>query len=310
MELVATGLAFPEGPIAVPGGDVLVAEIQNGNLTRISASGDKTVIAHCGGGPNGAALGPDGCVYVCNNGGFGWTEINGFTFPTGRAERYLGGSIQRVDPKTGEVDTLYEHCGPNALNAPNDIVFDSRGGFYFTDAGCSYQRKSDNGVIYYATSDGSHIEEVAYPMLSPNGIGLSPVGDRLYVAETRTARVWTWPVTAAGVLAKQTMPQFSGGAELCYQSAEFAYLDSLAIDGHGNICVATLVTGGVTQIGPDGSAIAYFPVPQHDPLVTNICFGIDDRGSAYITSSGLGRLYRMEWPNDGGVLAYETLKGG
>jgi gluconolactonase len=309
MDLMATGLAFPEGPIALPGGDVLVGEIQNGDLTRISPSGDKTVVAHCGGGPNGAALGPDGYVYVCNNGGFGWTTIEGFTFPTGRAEAYVGGSIQRVDPETGEVDTIYTHCGPNALNAPNDIVFDSLGGFYFTDAGSSYQRKTDNGAVYYARSDGTQIEEVAYPMLSPNGIGLSPSGDRLYVAETRTARIWAWPVTAAGVLARQTMPQFSGGGELCYQVPQFAYLDSLAIDGYGNVCVATLVSGGITQIGPDGTGIAYFPVPEHDPLVTNICFGVDDRRSAYITSSGLGRLYRMEWPNDGGVLAYETLKG-
>jgi gluconolactonase len=309
MELVATGLAFPEGPIAVLGGDVLVAEIQSGDLTRISSSGDRAVIAHCGGGPNGAALGPDGCIYVCNNGGFDWTKISGFTFPTGRADGYIGGSIQRVDPESGEVDTLYKHCGPNPLNAPNDIVFDGLGGFYFTDTGCSYERKTDNGVVYYAKSDGSHIEQVAYPMLSPNGIGLSPSGDRLYVAETRTARIWAWPVTAPGVLAMQTMPQFSGGAELCYQSSQFAYLDSLAIDGQGNICVATLVTGGITQIGPDGTRMAYFPVPDHDPLVTNICFGIDDRRSAYVTSSGLGRLYRMEWPHDGAVLAYETLKG-
>jgi gluconolactonase len=106
------------------------------------------------------------------------------------------------------------------------------------------------------------------------------------------------------------MPQFSGGAELCYQSPHFAYLDSLAVDGPGNICVATLVTGGITQIGPDGTSIGYFPVPQHDPLVTNICFGVDDRHTAYITSSGLGYLYRMQWSNIGGVLAYETLKGG
>ncbi len=309
MELVTTGLAFPEGPIGLPGGEVLVGEIQTGNVTRVSPSGEKTVIAHCGGGPNGAAIGPDGCVYVCNNGGFDWATTNGFNFPTGRAEKSIGGLIQRVDPETGQADTLYDHCGENPLSSPNDIVFDNVGGFYFTDNGASYQRKTDNGAVYYAKADGSDIQEVAYPLLGPNGIGLSPTWDRLYVTETRTARVWTWPIESPGVLGKESIPYYPSGASLLYHSPEFAYFDSLAMDSDGNVCVATLVKAGVTQISPAGERLAYFGVPEHDPLVTNVCFGVDDRRAAYITSSGLGRLYRMTWPTAGGVLATEKLKG-
>ena len=72
--LVAEGLRFPEGPIALPDGDVLVVEIAAGRLTRVHPDGSKTVVATPGGGPNGAAMGPDGKCYVCNNGGFIWTE--------------------------------------------------------------------------------------------------------------------------------------------------------------------------------------------------------------------------------------------
>jgi sugar lactone lactonase YvrE len=60
---IATGLRFPEGPIALPDGDVLVVEILAGQLTRIAPNGEKTVVATTGGGPNGAAIGPDGCCY-------------------------------------------------------------------------------------------------------------------------------------------------------------------------------------------------------------------------------------------------------
>jgi gluconolactonase len=310
MDVFATGLVFPEGPIAVPGGDVLACEIQSGDLVRVSSSGEKTVVAHCGGGPNGAAIGPDGCVYVCNNGGFDWTEEDGLPAPTGRAKNYLGGSIQRVDPETGQVDTLYDHCGPNPLNAPNDIVFDNAGGFYFTDIGTWHDRKSDDGVIYYGQPDGSAIQEVAFPVLDPNGIGLSPDWSRLYIADSRTARVWSWPVQSPGVLVKRAGMHFPGGAELVYQSPEFVYYDSLAIDGDGNICVAVIMKGGIIQISPQGECLAFFGVPDGDPLITNICFGVDDRRMAYITSSALGRLYRTEWPTEGGALAFEKLKGG
>ena len=79
--LVASGLEFPEGPIAMPDGSVVLVEIKRGTLSRVSPGGDVTVIAELGGGPNGAALGPDGAVYVCNNGGFAWSEAMGFTLP-------------------------------------------------------------------------------------------------------------------------------------------------------------------------------------------------------------------------------------
>ncbi|MFZ8368791.1 SMP-30/gluconolactonase/LRE family protein, partial [Staphylococcus aureus] len=69
---VTSDLAFPEGPIALADGSVIVVEIAGGRLTRVSPSGKKYTIAELGGGPNGAAIGPDGKCYVCNNGGFSW----------------------------------------------------------------------------------------------------------------------------------------------------------------------------------------------------------------------------------------------
>lgn len=57
---VASGLNFPEGPVAMADGSVLLVEIASGFLTRITRSGKVQRLVQVGGGPNGAALGPDG----------------------------------------------------------------------------------------------------------------------------------------------------------------------------------------------------------------------------------------------------------
>src|SRR5438552_14377575 len=77
IRVLATDLEFPEGPVAMPDGSVVLVEIRGRRLTRISPDGRKDVVAQIPGGPNGAALGPDGKMYVCNNGGFTW-------IPTGK----------------------------------------------------------------------------------------------------------------------------------------------------------------------------------------------------------------------------------
>src|SRR3989454_8782118 len=74
MREITSGLQFPEGPIALADGSVLVVEIKRGTLTRVAPDGKQTIVATTGGGPNGAAIGPDGLVYVCNNGGFEWHD--------------------------------------------------------------------------------------------------------------------------------------------------------------------------------------------------------------------------------------------
>ncbi|MGQ3275611.1 MAG: SMP-30/gluconolactonase/LRE family protein, partial [Shinella sp.] len=203
---ITADLAFPEGPVLMLDGSIILGEIAAGRLTRITMDGRKTVVAETGGGPNGLALGPDGHLYICNNGGFSWDRGGGNWRPVAKAADNEGGSIQKVHPETGKVERLYDRCGDIALSAPNDIVFDRFGGFYFTDHGHRQGRKVDFGAVYYARADGSFIQEVAYPLVGPNGIGLSPDGKTLYVAETSSGRLWSWRVDAPGVLAKADWP--------------------------------------------------------------------------------------------------------
>jgi gluconolactonase len=298
--VIATGLGFPEGPVALADGSVLVVEIATGRLMRVTPNGEPKVVAHVGGGPNGAAMGPDGYCYICNNGGFSWRTDDGFSRPTGEAADYKGGSIQRVNLATGQVETLYTSCDGIALHGPNDIVFDAQGGFWFTDFGKKFADRLMLGAVYYARTDGSFIRRAAFPVLTPNGVGLSPDGATLYVTETETSRLWSYRVIGAGELELQPFPSPNGG-RLVHGLPGYQRFDSLAVEESGNICVATLVRGGISVFSPGGDLLEFHAAPEG--YCTNICFGGSDMRTAYITLSGYGQLYEVRWPRPGLRLA-------
>jgi len=299
---ITTGLRFPEGPIALPDGSVLVVEIEGARLIKVLPDGRKEVVAQLGGGPNGAAMGPNNQVYVCNNGGFNWVhEEDGYLRPHGRADNYHNAGIQRVDLATGKVEMLYTHCGDTPITGPNDIVFDGKGGFYFTEHGKSYDRVMERGAVFYAAEDGSFINEVAFPMITANGVGISPEGNTLYASETETGRVWAWPILQPGQLVKQPWPSPNGG-KFIGGPIGYQRFDSMAIEENGNICVASLVAAGISVFSPEGELVEFWEAPE--PYCTNICFGGEDMRTAFITLSGYGTLIAVDWPRPGLKLAY------
>ncbi len=294
---ITSGLKFPEGPIAMPDGSVIVVEIARGTLSRVQPDGAIEVIAEPGGGPNGAAIGPDGACYVCNNGGFIWHESStGLLFPGHEPDDYSGGRIERIDLETGEVTVLYSECDGIPLRGPNDIVFDAQGGFWFTDHGKTRERDRDRTGVFYAKADGSHITEAIFPLEGPNGVGLSPDEKTLYVAETPTGRLWAYPVASPGELDRSVRPTMMA------QLPDYHMFDSLAVDAEGNVCVATLITGGITIHSADASTARHVPMP--DALTTNICFGGEDLKTAYITLSTTGKLVACEWETPGLALNF------
>ena len=160
VRVLATGLEFPEGPVVMPDGSVVLVEIRGRRLTRVWPDGRKQVVAEIPGGPNGAAIGPDGKCYICNNGGFGWIASRGTMMPGAPApHEYIGGSIQRVDLATGKVETLFDKCGEHPLKGPNDLVFDKHGGLWFTDLGKRRARDMDVGAFYYIKPGAKEIVE-------------------------------------------------------------------------------------------------------------------------------------------------------
>lgn len=294
---VATGLEFPEGPVSLPDGSFLVVQIKPGLLSRILPDGAVSTVADLGGGPNSVAVGPDGAAYVCNNGGFRWSEMGDWLLPmdllTGanEPERHRGGWIERVDLETGESTVLYRECNGEPLRGPNDLVFDESGNLWFTDFGKTRERVQDRGGLYHAAADGSSIVEVAYGLLGPNGVGLSPDGDRVYVAETYTGRLLAWDLEPGGAPPDTTGPTHGGTVVVATEG----HLDSLAVEADGTVVVAAL-THGLLVVRPDG---AHHHVALPDPMVTNVCFGGKDHRTAFVTLSAEGRLVAIDWPRPG-----------
>jgi len=211
------------------------------------------------------------------------------------------GWIDAVDLMTGQVETLYTECDGTPLKAPNDIVFDASGGFWFTDHGKLRRQTRDRGAVYYASGDGSAIKRVIAPMDSPNGIGLSAEQDWLYVAETHPGRLWAFSIAAPGTIARVDGPAPWEHGRLLSNPAGYCLLDSLAVDSAGNICVGS-IPNALQVISADGQKCQRLEMP--DLMPTNICFDIAGRNQAYVTLSASGRLAVMDWQCAGSNLAF------
>jgi gluconolactonase len=176
-------------------------------------------------------------------------------------------------------------------------VFDRAGGFWFTDFGKVRERDSDRGAVYYAKADGSMIREAIFPLEQPNGIGLSPDEKTLYVAETPTARCWAFPLSTPGQIESARGPVRGEKGRLVVGLGGYQMFDSLAIDAEGHICAATIITGAISDVWPDGSRVVQYELP--DVMVTNVCFGGPGLTTAFVTLSISGRLVAFDWPRPG-----------
>jgi gluconolactonase len=281
----------------MPDGSVIFVEIERRVISRVGPDGEKSVIASPGGGPNGLAYGPDGALYLANNGGFAFVNEEKGLRVAGEPADYSGGRIERFDPSDGSLTELGRISDSGfALRGPNDLVIDRSGGIWFTDFGKRRKRDLDYGGVYWMSPDHSVIREVAYPVLTPNGIGLSPDEKTLYVAQTEGARLWAFDIAGPGEVRKHGFPSPHGG-RLLYSGTDYQRYDSLAVEANGNICVATLIEGGISVISSAGELIEFVPTPDH--YTTNIAFGGENLQTAYITLSQTGRLIAMPWPRPG-----------
>lgn len=299
IRVLADGLAFPEGPVVSDDGSVLVSEMAAGRITRVGADGTSEIYAHTGGGPNGVGRLPDGRLVVCQNGGsrFGlapWPyEFDGSVEvfrPVGPPADPVNPSLQIV-AQDGTVTqltaTFRTRSGSDRpLVRPSDICVDQHGGFYVTDGGTTRGRERIMTGLLYGTVDGG-LQEIVYPLEMPNGVALSPDGTRLYLAETRTRRVWEFALAGPGEISRArglaTVP--SGGA------LNIGGADGVSTDPAGRVLVATLGTGGVTIFSPGGELLG--AIPTDDPMTTNVAVSADGL-TLYLTLASTGRLVAVD----------------
>jgi gluconolactonase len=286
-EVMAEGLGFCEGPVVMSDGSVLVVDLISAKITRVW-DGGKEVVANVGGGPNGAQLGPDGALYICNNGGASPDNHS-------LADPNAPGRVERLDLATGKVERLFEKAGDIALSAPNDLIFDADGGFWFTDYGKTLAECYSRGGVYYCSADRSTVKPVIRNGTGFNGIGLSPDGKTLYYNRYFEGRLMKMVITGPGKVemvegTETPHAEFVGSG---FGEAEF---DGLAVTAAGNIVIGTNHTGGVTTITPEGE-VSFIDLPER--MVTNVAFGGEDMRDAYLSWSTSGRLVRLRWPEPG-----------
>ena len=165
---------------------------------------------------------------------------------------------------------------------------DEHGGFYVTDGGRVAGRSRSITGLLYGTYDGE-IREVVYPLEMPNGIALSPDGSKVYVAETRTRRIWEFEIAEPGRVGRaRGLATVPSGGPLNVGGA-----DGLCVDADGRILVATLGAGGLTVFSPDGELLG--AITADDPMTTNLTLS-PDGSTLFMTLASTGRLIAIdEW---------------
>lgn len=300
--VLGEGLGYLEGPVIGLDATVHALDLRENRVWRLDG-GDPAMVACVDGCPNGMALVSPTEAVVANNGGFPWTDFGGERHPidvvqhTNEPPGFEGGWLEHVDLATGAVRRLVDSADGRRLRGPNDLVVDAAGGIWFTDTGKFRRHDVDHGAVHYLLPDRSAAEPRIAPLLGPNGIGLSPDGDRLYVSETLTGRVWTWQLAGPGEIRPDPRgAPFHGG--VCVAATPYT-LDSLAVEADGRIAVGA-IADGVVVVTPDGAELDVHPVPGD--VVTNLAFGGPDGRRAVLTLARSGRVVETTWPRPGLVV--------
>ena len=267
--VLADGLAFPEGPVRL--GPERIAFVQiRGQCVSLLDKGAVRKIAATGGGPNGATLGPDGALYVTNNGGVSLGHEGVWMAP-----EPLTGRLQRVTLEGHVADVATDLPG-KPPNRPNDLCFGPDGLLYFTDPH-NWEDLANLGIGRVArTTLSGRVDLLAEVPAFPNGIGFGP-DDRLYVAQSVSQKI----------LVMDARP---GATPTEFTKLPVGYPDGFCFDTEGRLYVAASLGDAVVVFEPDGQVREVIEMGAGTEP-TNCCLG---DGKLYVTLSGTGQLVALE----------------
>jgi gluconolactonase len=270
-KVLATGLRFPEGPVWLGRERVAFTEIR-GQCVSLWERGRLKKIAHTGGGANGATLGPDGALYVANNGGLSLGHEGRWTAPDS-----ITGRLQRVTLE-GQVTDLATVLPGAPPNRPNDLCFGPDGQLYYTDPhNWEDLQNLGMGRVGRATLDG-RVELVAEVPAFPNGIAFGP-DDRLYVAQS----------VLQTIIVMDAAP---GAPSSVHAKLPRGFPDGFCFDAAGRLYVAGSLGDVLVIFEPDGSVREVIGMGDGSEP-TNCCLG---DGRLYVTLSGRGQLVALDMP--------------
>ncbi|GAA1844746.1 SMP-30/gluconolactonase/LRE family protein [Pseudonocardia ailaonensis] len=213
-ERLAGDLGRTEGPVFAGSGDVLVTSMDRGHLYSVDADGVTARVMNTGGEPNGLTEGPDGRLYVAQNGGRGPWNIRPI----------CPGGVQVVDPVAGSLRWLT--MDPVS---PNDLCFGPDGALYVTDPTRTPAR-NDGRLWRVDPLTGVAVLLRSVPWY-PNGIGFGPEPDFVYVASTGESVIRRIEFSPDGL-----------GAEHDFITMPYGHPDGFAFDTDGNMIIATVGT--------------------------------------------------------------------
>lgn len=270
VERVQDGFAFTEGPVWDERTQTLLfTDIPNTTIHRLSADGSISVFTDQSQHTNGLWITRDGKILGCQ----------------------MDGQVVQYDRETAEAKVLAGQHQGKRFNAPNDLVVDAQGGIYFTDPlfrAPTPLPQEVQAVYYIAAADKSgrrSVTRVTGGLAAPNGIGLSPDGNKLYVCPSQQAEMLVYDVLGPGKL--------SEGKTFCSvqqpDGKSDTGADGITLDVQGNVYITTHL--GVQIFSPAGKSLGLVAFPEQP---ANVCFGGDDWKTMYVTARA--GLYRVKMP--------------
>jgi gluconolactonase len=292
LEKVATGFTWTEGPVWIPAGYLLFADIPNNSIRKWAPGAGVSVFLQPSGYKGAAPYGGP------EPGSNGMTlDSRGRLTVAGHAQRDVW-RLERIDPKA-QVTILADSYQGKPLNSPNDLVYKSDGSLYFTDPpyGLRTQQDNDsdkqlqvNGVYRLPGATGQkpgappergRLQLLIKDLPRPNGIAFSPDEKYLYVNNSEPKKFWMrYAVKPDGTLADATL-LFDASSDSRPGSP-----DGMKVDQEGNLYSAG--PGGVWIFSPAGKHLGTIDIPEK---VGNLAWGGADHKTLYVTASS--SVYRI-----------------
>jgi gluconolactonase len=271
---LAEGIGFTEGPLWTSRGTLLVTSMSRGLVYRVALDGGAPAVeAETGGGPNGLAEGPDGVVYVAQNGN---------ATVQSRSPRPVEPGIQALDGAI--VGDLAGGC-----LAPNDCALGPDGRLWFSDPPGP---AGGRGRVCALDAGSSAVDVVLEPGGFPNGLAFAD-DETLILVDTHEHALVRYRLQAGALVADGELARLPGTGP-----------DGIAFDAAGRLIVAAFDANAVLAIAPDGSVDERVELPGARP--TNCCFAGADLETLVVTCAAGGRVLALDWPDAGRPVPYSA----